>query len=94
MKLLISTILLSFFLFSTHAFSSYKVKCGDCTLENPCATVFSFKDLLKFQHKVYCWVDSDGDEHWDSNDYEKLERYDYFPIPPREEYQPRLKIQF
>lgn len=83
MKLCVISALGVLLLFSSTGLAGIKVKCGDCTHENPCSTVFTFKDL-KFHHSIYCRVDADGKEHWDSTDYEKLQTYDAFPVPPRE----------
>jgi hypothetical protein len=92
MKLPFLAIMVLSLFFSSVGFAGIKVKCGDCTRENPCATVFTFKDL-KFHHSVFCWVDSDGNEHWDSTDYEKLQMYDSFPVPSEGEIdRPELDI--
>ena len=58
------------------------VKCEQCTEEYPCAALFEFKNV-RFTHKVFCRVDEEGRERWDSNDYEKFDVFYFEGIPKR-----------
>ncbi len=59
--------------------SADQVACGDCTEEYPCAVLFEFRNL-RFDHHVFCRVNDEGRETWDSNDADKFEMF-YFDPP-------------
>ena len=68
-------------LFAAMFFSSTShaevIKCHQCSQNSPCVTVLEFKEV-KFAHDIFCWVDKDGAEHWDSEDGSKLELFYFF----------------
>jgi hypothetical protein len=70
--------------------SAEPVRCDQCTEAYPCATLFEFKNV-RFTHKVFCSVDADGREQWDSNDYEKLDMF-YFETPNQNNKQDKVTI--
>jgi hypothetical protein len=70
--------------------SAEPVRCDQCPEEYPCATLFEFKNV-RFTHKVFCRVDGEGRERWDSNDYEKLEMF-YFETPNQNNKKDQVKI--
>ncbi len=59
--------------------SADQVQCDQCTEEYPCAVLFEFKNV-RFDHKVFCSVNDEGRETWDSNDFDKFEMF-YFESP-------------
>jgi hypothetical protein len=70
--------------------SAETVQCEQCTEEYPCATVFEFKDL-KFMHNVYCRIDEEGREFWDSKDDEKFDMF-FFEDQNRTSTQKKVEI--
>ncbi len=73
--------LLRLFSFTVVLFSSNSVadpiKCPQCSQNSPCVTVLEFKEV-KYAHDVFCWIDKDGSEHWDSDDGSKLQLFYYY----------------
>lgn len=67
-----------------------KVRCEHCTEEYPCATMFEFKDV-KFMHNIYCTVDEEGHEFWDSKDAEKYDMF-FFEGPNQTRKQKNVDI--
>jgi hypothetical protein len=58
------------------------IKCTQCNQESPCVTILEFKEV-KFAHNIFCWIDKDGEEHWDSDDPSKFDLfYFYEPTEP------------
>ena len=70
--------------------SAIPVKCDHCSEEYPCAAVFEFKNV-KFVHQLFCEVDEDGREQWNSYDEEKLDMF-YFEHPKTDDNERKLKI--
>jgi hypothetical protein len=70
-----------FTLFAVMYFSSTSpaevIKCHQCSRSSPCVTVLEFKNV-KLAHDIFCSIDKNGDEHWDSEDASKLELFYFF----------------
>jgi hypothetical protein len=86
-------ILLTFLgvLFINNPVLAEQVKCEQCSEEYPCITVLEFKEV-KFAHNIYCFVDEEGSEHWDSEDGSKLELFYRLDNFDQENEKPKLNI--
>lgn len=80
-KTVIATLICSMALAYPIPASALIVRCDQCTEEYPCATLFQFEDI-KFVHYVYCSIDENGKEKWDTRDKEKFDMF-YFESPDK-----------
>ena len=67
------------------------IKCEQCSKDVPCVTVLEFKDV-KFAHEIYCSIDDQGTERWDSDDESTLQLFYRYGNSGQESENPKLDI--
>jgi hypothetical protein len=89
-KQLVILLAISVTMMFSYTASSEPVRCEQCTEEYPCATLFEFKNV-RFTHTVFCKVDEEGREIWDSNDNDKFDMF-YFEVPNSKRTESEIKL--